>query len=76
MSNTAQEKVAVAEVTIAMVPESATDTSKKIRFFASIGYKVAEIEKILQNIGVTTKEGKNIRYQHVRNVLMTNISEK
>lgn len=44
-------------------------TSKKIRYFRSLGHSVAEIERLLKSHGVTTKNGDPIRYQHVRNIL-------
>jgi Holliday junction resolvasome RuvABC DNA-binding subunit len=68
-SNT-QVKVPVAEVTAELVAGH-DNTSKKIRYLNSLGYSNGEIEKIFQNIGVTTKTGSPIRYQHIRNVLIT-----
>ena len=64
-------KTPVTELTAAIFPESVNDTSKKIRFLRSLDYSVAEIEKALKIVGVTTKNGDPIRYQHVRNVLNT-----
>lgn len=52
------------------------DTSKKIRFLLSQGKTVGETYKLINSYGVTTKEGKEIRYQHVRNVAMTKLSTK
>lgn len=50
-----------------------TETSKIIRKLrAAIGdheKPVAKIEQLLKQLGVTTKAGEPIRYQHVRNVL-------
>lgn len=51
-----------------------SDTSKKIRFLLSKDKKVAEVYKLLKDYGVTTKTGGEIRYQHVRNVAMTKLS--
>lgn len=48
-----------------------SDTSKKIRFLLSEGKSVKEIYSLLKVYGVTTKDGKEIRYQHVRNVAIT-----
>lgn len=50
------------------------NTSQKIRYLASIGKSVGEIEDLLAEFHVTTKDGGHIRYQHVRNVLMTRLS--
>lgn len=52
-----------------------TDTSKKIRYLLSQGKTIAQIYKLLKQYGVTTKEGNEIRYQHVRNVAMTKLSK-
>ena len=73
MSNTTNTntKVAVAELTVEIFPEAVNDTSKKIRYLSSLGYTVSETEKALKVLGVTTKNGDPIRYQHVRNVLNT-----
>jgi len=49
------------------------DTSKKIRFLASKGMTVSQIYNYLKG-KVTTKQGGEIRYQHVRNVLMTKLT--
>jgi hypothetical protein len=51
-------------------------TSAKIRFLASENYSRSEIEKILKVNNVTTKNGDSIRYQHIRNVLITPLSSK
>lgn len=64
-------KVAVADAQVELLNEAWTDTSKKIRGLASLGYTTAEIEKLLIKFNVTTKTGGAIRYQHVRNVLNT-----
>jgi hypothetical protein len=49
------------------------ETSKKIRVLHKMlgdsDKKVAQIERLLKQLGVTTKAGEPIRYQHVRNVL-------
>lgn len=52
-----------------------SDTSKKIRFLASEGMKTKDIYNFLKG-KVFTKNGGEIRYQHVRNVLMTQLSSK
>lgn len=49
------------------------NTSKKIRGLSALGLKNGEIEKAFQAHGVTTKTGSPIRYQHIRNVLITPI---
>jgi hypothetical protein len=51
-----------------------TETSKIIRAVyrnlpPESDKKVAQVERILKGLGVTTKAGEPIRYQHVRNVL-------
>jgi hypothetical protein len=51
-------------------------TSAKIRFLSSLGMSTGAIEKSLKAYGVTTKNGDPIRYQHVRNVLMTKLTTK
>lgn len=53
-----------------------TDTAKKIRYLHSLGKSVKEIYKLLSEYGVTTKNGGEIRYQHVRNTVMMNLSSK
>lgn len=55
--------------------EKFDNTSKKIRFLSSEGYSTSEIYKILKHVGVTTKVGGEIRYQHVRNVLITPVGQ-
>lgn len=52
-----------------------SDTSKKIRFLASQGMSTADIYKFLKG-KVTTKTGGEIRYQHVRNVMITPLTSK
>lgn len=52
-----------------------TDTSKKIRFLKSEGMTTAQIYNFLKG-KVTTKQGGEIRYQHVRNVLNTILTSK
>lgn len=57
-----------------------SDTSKKIRYLISQAPEgtssVAFAYKKLKEYGVTTKEGGEIRYQHVRNVAMTKLTTK
>lgn len=58
------------------------ETSKMIRFLAT--HFVAKgdekpyafIEKKLKEFGVTTRNGDHIRYQHVRNVMLTPLTSK
>lgn len=55
------------------------NTSQVIRYLYSIvegDSKVAQVERLLKLLGVTTKNGDNIRYQHVRNILTQNQSIK
>lgn len=52
-----------------------SDTAKKIRYLASQGKSVKEIYHLLQTYGVTTKNGGEIRYQHVRNTIMMKLSK-
>lgn len=75
MTKNTTTKIAVTEVTSELVAGQ-DNTSKKIRYLNSLGYTNGEIEKIFQNIGVTTKTGSPIRYQHIRNVLITPINQK
>lgn len=75
MTKVAANKVAVADFDINMMDEKWIDTSKKIRGLASQGYTTSEIEKIFIKVGVTTKLGAPIRYQHIRNVLHTQIGK-
>jgi hypothetical protein len=70
---TATNKAAEAMREAAMKLES---TSSKIRYLSSQGMSTAAIEKALKAYGVTTKNGDAIRYQHVRNVLMTRLTSK
>lgn len=56
-----------------------TETSKIIRKLYSLvegDRKVAQVEKLLIELGVRTKDGKQIRYQHVRNTLSQNLNVK
>lgn len=57
-----------------------SDTSKKIRYLISQApdgtSAVAFAYKKLKEYGVTTKDGGEIRYQHVRNVAFTKLSGK
>lgn len=53
-----------------------TSTSSKIRYLSSCGLTQNEIHKEVNKLGVTTKDGKEIRYQHVRNVLVTQLKKQ
>jgi hypothetical protein len=53
-----------------------SSTSAKIRYLSGTGMTTGAIEKALKAYGVTTKNGDPIRYQHVRNVLMTKLTTK
>lgn len=75
MSKINNEKKAAAEIVLEDIA-SADNTSKKIRLLNSMGYSNGEIEKIFQRIGITTKTGSPIRYQHIRNVLITPLTGK
>jgi hypothetical protein len=60
------------------VTSGLTETSKIIRAVyrtldPQSDKKVAQVERILKGLGVTTKAGEPIRYQHVRNVLTQNL---
>ena len=46
-----------------------TDTSKKIRFLLAQGKTRGQVEKLLFEYGVRTKEGNPIRYQFINNVM-------
>lgn len=50
------------------------NTSKKIRYLAAQGKSVKEIYKLINEWGVSTKSGGEIRYQHVRNTVMMKLS--
>lgn len=52
-----------------------SDTSKKIRYLLSNGYSVKDIYNAFKG-KVTTKNGGEIRYQHVRNVAITPLTSK
>jgi hypothetical protein len=54
----------------AIVWSDTMNTSQKIKALAKAGYKNATIVKIL-NPWYTSVKGRDLRYQHVRNVLMT-----
>lgn len=51
-------------------------TSSKIRACAVAGMSRGDIERYLRANGVTTKNGDPIRYQHIRNVLITPLTNK
>jgi hypothetical protein len=51
-----------------------TNTSAKIRFLSKKGKSTADIYRLLKEFGITTRTGGEIKYQHVRNVLMTKLS--
>jgi len=60
---------------------SMKETSKIIRYVYSTldpssDHKVAQVEKLLKQLKITTKNGDPIRYQHVRNVLTQNVGIK
>lgn len=79
MSKSNEQIVATVD-TLKDTTMSLTDTSKKIRYLISQAPEgtsaVAFTYKKLKEYGVTTKEGGEIRYQHVRNVAMTKLSTK
>lgn len=54
---------------------SGLNTSQAIRLCSSKGMSTAQIYNYLKG-KVTTKNGGEIRYQHVRNVLMTKLTTK
>jgi len=58
----------VAEVT-AIVNSDTMNVSQKIRALHRAGYKNATIQKLL-NPWYSSKTGRELRYQHVRNVVM------
>jgi hypothetical protein len=51
-------------------------TSAKIRACAAAEMSRSDIERYLRANGVTTKNGDPIRYQHIRNVLITPLTNK
>ena len=51
-------------------------TSKKIRYLSSLNMSRGQIERKLFELGVRTKEGNPIRYQFIRNVLLTPLTSK
>lgn len=69
-TNTKQKMNTIANVTLKQIeplalPEGVKTTSDKIRFFASQGFSKSTIASML-----------NIRYQHVRNVLITPLKKQ
>ena len=52
-----------------------SDTSKKIRYLLANGYAIKDIYNAFKG-KVTTKNGGEIRYQHVRNVAITPLTSK
>lgn len=69
-------KTEATEVNHVEVMKGLSDTSKKIRYLLANGYKVADIYKTFKAEGITTKQGGEIRYQHVRNVAITPLTSK
>jgi len=67
---------AIKENTAAIDLSAYPSTSAKIRFLSSTGMPTAKIYNELKAQGVTTKQGGEIRYQHVRNVLVTQLTSK
>lgn len=60
------------------VVENMDNKSKAIRALSAAGYTTAEIAKMSKNEGMEIlryKDGREIRYQHVRNVLMQPIKD-
>lgn len=55
---------------------NATTTSGIIRELAQRGLSRGQIVKELKNRGVQTKHGTEIRYQHVRNVLIKELKRQ
>ena len=80
MTKTNEKKAQFAEL-ISQI-QSLSDTSKKIRHAASQcpaegeASPIAFAYKMLKLAGVTTKNGDEIRYQHVRNVMLTKLTSK
>lgn len=74
--------VIISEETLESSVKALKDTSKMIRYlvahFNSLNsdHPIADTEKYLKKIGITTKKGDPIRYQHVRNVAITPLSTK
>lgn len=75
MTKTNEQIIVSSDETIINNMMGLSDTSKKIRYLLSEGKTVAQIYNIFKG-RVTTKEGGEIRYQHVRNVAMTKLSDK
>jgi hypothetical protein len=69
------EQVAVETPTIdpivAITSDTTTNVSQKIRALSAHGLKMGPIVKALTAAGYKTKNGTDIRFQHVRNVLNT-----
>lgn len=59
----------------AITSDSKLNVSQKIRALDALGRKRGEIVKDLTNSGYKTKNGGDIRFQHVRNVLITPIKK-
>ena len=76
LNNEVSSEEIVSEVTIESIIKGGTNTSSIIRNLHSFGLKQNEIYKVLKEHNVTTKVGGEIRYQHVRNVLVTQLTTK
>lgn len=70
-TNSNTETTTTNEDQVKVVTLAQGNTSKMIRYLKSLGHDTKTIYKMINSFGVTTKEGGEIRYQHVRNVLHT-----
>jgi len=55
--------------------DKTTNVSQKIRALSALGHKPGPIVKLLTESGYKTKNGTDIRFQHVRNVLKTPVKK-
>lgn len=53
-----------------IVSDTSTNVSQKIRALSALGHKPGPIVKMLTEGGYKTKNNTDIRFQHVRNVLL------
>lgn len=59
----------------AVAADSTLNVSQRIRKLSELGLKRGDIVKALTEAGYKTKNGSPIRFQHVRNVLITPVKK-
>jgi len=70
-NETTQTEATVVDPAVAIAADTSKNVSIRIRELSGLGKKKGEIVKLLTDAGYVTRNNTPIRFQHVRNVLIT-----